>query len=87
MKKIFTPLITVVLLIGILQNPVIAQPASTETTITTDIEQPQDNSGKWGLLGLFGLLGLMGIKKSEKTIRYSKTPTPQNRYSILFSYL
>ena len=78
MKKLFKPLIAVVLLTGILHNPVVGQTTPNETTTSTDTDRT-DNSGKWGLLGLLGLLGLIGLKKDDRTGRYSNTNAPHNR--------
>ena len=64
MKKLFKPLIAVVLLTGIHYNPVVSQTTPNETTTPTDRDRvSDDNSGKWGLLGLLGLLGLIGLEK------------------------
>jgi len=81
MKKLFKPLIAVVLLTGIFHNPLVAQTTPNETTTSSDRDRDNnnDNTGKWGLLGLLGLLGFVGMKKNERTGTYSTTNTAHNR--------
>ena len=78
MKKLFKPLITIVLTALLLTTSVVAQTPSNESANSTDMDR-RDNTGKWGLLGLIGLLGFMKMKKTEKTGTYNTTGNPQSR--------
>lgn len=79
MNKILKSLIVLMLLVGLIDNPVIAQSNSNQTESRTNEVSREDNTGKWGLLGLLGLLGFISTKRPEKTSNYTTTNTPQNR--------
>lgn len=65
-------------------SPAFAQATNTATGTTdpyataAQVEDNDDDGGKWGLLGLLGLAGLLGLKRRDRDDHVRTTGTGTN---------